>query len=273
MAGTPCKKCDGHGTVEKDGKLYECECEMLRRIAMSMDAAIRKAPARDEHLNHPLIELVTKDCFVVASWADMKAILKVATIKHYPRFIKVISDLDIKTVFVGARSKQSHADDYQGPVFNSIEDLMDPPSLAVVVLNRLTHDNKAASGALEEALCYRLDKAKPTWVLSDLDRPFSVGSPAYSSSVSDLLQTAYQPVNVPRITPQMSLTAAMNHVGGQMPESTLSPEPAPRQLYQPRQERGGPPQRRIQSAPQDEDITTMVGTGIQKKKKFQTRGD
>ena len=269
MGAAPCKKCDGQGTVEVDGKLYECECEMLRRIALGMDAAIRKAAVRDEHLSHPLVDLVTKDCFVVASWADMKAIVKVAIIKHHPRFIKIISDLDIKTVFVGGRSKQSHSDDYQGPVFNSIEDLMDPPDLAVVVLNRLTHDNKAAAGALEEALCYRLDKAKPTWVLSDLDRPFSVGSPAYSSSVSDLLQTAFQPVSIPRIVPQLALGAPSGLPTQAAPaQSPFAPEEAPR-LPHPRQ---GPPQRKIRSVP-DDDGTFSVGAGLPTKKKFQTRGD
>lgn len=255
-----CAKCNGQGYVETDKGAYECECEMFRRIALSMEVAVRKAPTREAHINHPLVDKVRRDVFVVAAWSDMKAIVKVATLKHYPKSVKIISDLDIKTVFVGARSKQSHADDYLGPVYNSIEDLMDPPDLAVVVLNRLTHDNKAAAGALEEALCYRLDKAKPTWVLSDLDRPFGAGSPAYSPSLMDLLQTSYEFVTIERI----------NQAVHQHPvQHDSPPRPEPSETRSPVRDR--PPPRRIQSARDDDDKTFTVGQGVQKKK-FQPRG-
>jgi hypothetical protein len=88
--------------------------------------------------------------------------------------------------------------------FETIGDFIGPPSLAVIRLNAITRPNKAASGALEEALVCRMDQDKPTWFVSDLDRPFVSTSPAYSDTLWDLMETCskvkIQPI-LPKSTP------------------------------------------------------------------------
>lgn len=208
-----CKECNGRGILEKDDKLYECDCERWRRISLSMDAVIRKANCVDGHYVHPLTNMIKQDCFIIGSWADMKAIIKVSIIKHWPKLIRLTSDALIRNVFVGGASKNARSSDFEGEIYNNLQDYMDAPDLMIVRLNELSYKNKAAAGALEEALSYRLDREKATWVLSDIDRPFSLGSHAYSDSVMQLL-SSLDKVSIPRILPRMQIN-----------DSFFSPEP------------------------------------------------
>lgn len=199
-----CRECGGTGVIERDAKAFECVCAFVRRMASTMPAYLRRAEIRKEHLSVNALKCIRKHCLVIAAWPDMKAVLKAAMIANPSYFIKITSDREIRDVFVGSKSKAARGDE-DGAVYNSLEDLMDPPNLMVVRLNELSYKNKAASGALEEAICYRVDRDKPTWLFSDVDRPFTVGSHAYSDSVADVIKSSFPITRIERILPHVSL--------------------------------------------------------------------
>jgi len=284
-----CSKCGGQGVIDIGGKLYECECERLRRIAMTMDTHIRKADVLDEHISHPLVDMVKQMVYVIGSWADLKSIVKVTIIKYYPRVIKVTSDAIIRNVFVGGASKNARSSDYEGEIYNNIQDYMDVPDLMVVRLNELSYKNRAAPGALEEAVMYRVDRGKPTWVVSDIDRPFGIHSYAYSAAVNDLFNSAFKKIQINRIAPQFyvensiiatnSNPSALSSVQQQDKSSSFSLDPEEIQTsHSPKKRKSdfgrdteaiSKPRPKMKIRPsEDDDFPMTVGQGLNKKKKF-----
>jgi hypothetical protein len=295
MAGSKCKICGGSGIVEKQDdrprkdfepgevlarKIVECECAFWDRVASTMPAYILSAHFSARHLESPLMGAVRKSCFIQGAWVDVRAIIKAVMMKHYDKLFRVTSDRELKDVWIGSKSR-SNAEDDAKVVYNSVEDLMGggdqksrplaSPDLVIVRLNELGYKNKAAPGVLEEALCCRIDYGRPTWVLSDLDKPFGTGSYSYSESVWDILTTRLSLVRVPRITPRVELPppdpderpvvrARPDSASPEPPEEDVRPSPAPE-----RPERA----KRVQSVP-DEDMPKglgMYGSGLGSKKK------
>jgi hypothetical protein len=195
-----CSECDDIGVIEKNGKLFECECALVRRISASMPPYIRKAEILPAHLELGFFNKINKSLYVISSWPDTKSIIKACIIKFNKKYFRITSDREIRDVYVGSRSSAASSD--QEKVLNTLEDLMDPPDLVVVRLNELSYKNKAAPGALEEAISYRCDRDKPTWLISDIDRVFGVGSHAYSESVWNLINDAFEITKIPMILPR-----------------------------------------------------------------------
>jgi hypothetical protein len=169
-----------------------------------MPPYIRKAEIQEAHLKLPLIRAIKESYYIIASWQDMKAIIKAVMIRHPSLFLKITSDREIVDVSLGKTSRNAKGGEEKEGVYNSVQDLMDPPGLAVVRLNDLAYKNKAASGYLTEALSHRLDREKPTWLISDRLKPFGGGSPAWSPSVMDLIFSSMKQVQIPIIAPQIN---------------------------------------------------------------------
>lgn len=263
--GGRCARCSGLGVVERDGKLYECVCAFMRRVASAMPTYVRRAAVSREHVEHGLIGMVGKPVFLTSHWEDVKAFIKVLYIKYPTRFIRLTSDLEIKDVFVGDKSKSARTDDYSGEIFNSVSDLVEGPDLLIVRLNKLSYKNKAAAGALEEALSHRLDYDRPVWAVNDPDNPFNQASYAYSNSVWELLHTGMEKVVVGRISPASSVPAP----------SPLQPDPDPDQQVEGKPRKPRKP--RVRSVPDEDDDAPdkapgrgldMYGQGLSAKKRF-----
>jgi hypothetical protein len=189
-----CEICGNVGVLERDEKLYECECAELRRIAASMPAFVRTVLVKDAHIQATLpgtkiriTDAIDKSLYITAYWDDMRAFIKLVMLKYRNKYVRVISDRELRDVFVGATSKSSRGENSKDPIYNSIEDLVKPPTLLIIRLNELGYKNKAAAGILEEAICYRLDRGMPLWLLSNSARPFSNSSYAYSETVWSLI--------------------------------------------------------------------------------------
>ena len=193
-----CEICGGIGVVEKDDKLFECECAELRRIAAAMPSYVRTAIVKENHVKIALsdgtriLDSIDKSLYVTAYWGDMRAIIKLVMVKHRNKFIRIISDRELRDVFVGSTSRIARGEDSKEPVYNSIEDLVKSPNLLMIRLNELGYKNKAAAGILEEALCYRLDRSLPIWLLSNASKPFCSGSHAYSETVWSLIMSLHR---------------------------------------------------------------------------------
>jgi hypothetical protein len=266
----PCKICDGAGVVEREGKLYECECAELRRIYASMPAYVRSAIVKKEHIEAVLpsekiriIDAVDRSIYVTASWADMRAIIKTVMVVHRDKFIRIISDREIRDVYVGSASRKARGENSSEPIYNSIEDLVKPPTLLMIRLNEIGAPNRAAAGILEEALCYRLDRSKPVWLLSNATKPFGAGSYAYSENVWSLMMSLPKV----RIAPIHPLDGAMDITGnveqnksGSVAASPLSPELAPAPAPAPAPARvTSTPRRQIRPARDTEDTNDSLG--------------
>lgn len=248
--------CGGNGTFEKDGKLYECICALLRRRAISMPPYIRTAELRPEHMVHKLHTKINKSLFIDVGWDDMKAIIKAVMIRHINLFVRITSDNDILHAYVGAMSKKNKSENEA--TFETVSDFIGPPDLVIVRLNAITRTNKAASGALEEAVVYRMDQSKPTWLVSDVDRPFNSSSPAYSASLWDQME-AYGRVHIPRILGSKPAVIA----------AELSIEPVQDSQSDLSKQSAGKPdrKRKIEKEP-DGSCLSMYGEGIKRSKKF-----
>jgi hypothetical protein len=197
-----CDKCGGIGVIEKEGRLYECLCAYLRRRASEMAPYIRKARVDLKHLELPIINATNQSLYIISSWADMKAIIKAVMIKNPRKYIRITSDREVRDVFVGATSRAAKGEEEQAGVFNTLQDLMDLPDLVIVRLNEMQYKNKAAPGALLEAVSFRLDRDKPTWILSDSGRPFTSTSYAWSEAAVELFGTGFIKMVVPPILPK-----------------------------------------------------------------------
>ena len=224
----PCEICGNAGVVERDGKLLECECAELRRIAAAMPSYIRTAKVKEEHVRASvdgkgrIIDSIDKSLYIIAYWNDMRAFIKLVMLKHRKKFIRIISDRELRDVFVGSTSRAARGDDSKEPVYNSIEDLVKAPDLLMIRLNELAYKNKAASGILEEALCYRFDRNEPVWLLSNATKPFGQGSIAYSDAVWSLCKSIPN-IRVEQISPIDGPTDATGVVAS-VANSPLAPE-------------------------------------------------
>ena len=255
--------CGGSGTVEKDGKLYECVCALLRRRAASMPPFIRTAELRPEHTAHKLHTQIRKSLFILATWQDMKAIVKAVMICHMNLFVRVTSDNDILHAYVGAMSKKNKGDNEA--TFETVGDFIGPPGLVIVRLNAITRPNKAAAGALEEAFVCRMDQDKPTWFVSDVERPFTSTSPAHSESLWDLMEACAK-VRVPPILSRNTPTGVFDLE----PVETTPTKPVPERPLQQPQKRTP----KTEKPESDDQGLSMYGEGVKKSGKSSFgRGD
>jgi len=270
-----CERCGGNGVIERlDGGMpKECQCAVLRRVAAAMPAYVRYADLMHEHLKLPVLtDGIGKSYFIKTTREDLYAIVKAAMMINSSRFVRMTSDRELRDVYVGSTSRKSRGDD-AGDVINTLEEVMGPPALCIVQLGELVSRNKAAPAILEEALCIRLDRDLPTWVVSYYDRPFGQGSISYSDSVWNILKSAMNELAIPRISkanvpdaPSATRTFAPESISPQSPRNY--PEPvASRNLVEEK------PRRRIQSTDPDPDLPKGFedfGKGS-KSKKFQRR--
>ena len=263
-----CDKCQGIGVIEKEGRLYECLCAFLQRRAAEMAPYIRKARVKSAHLELPIVEAIDKSLYVVAAWVDMKAVIKAVMIKNPRKFVRITSDREIRDVFVGATSRAAKGDEEQVGVFNTLQDLMDPPDLVVVRLNEMQYKNKAAPGALLEAISFRVDRDKPTWVLSDSDKPYNTTSHAWSDSAIELFATGFAKTVIPRILPKLVIEDSF--MADLLPSQTApGPSPGPPETQAPQAPPCGEGQgkakgRPRRGAPSPPEGLGMYGSGLDK---------
>lgn len=274
-----CEKCSGEGTLsvvikdakgEVKDKLVECECAIIKRMAGAMPPEVRMAQVHKAHADHPITGMTGRSLFIKATYADMLSIIKAAIYKNNGRYVRATSDAEIRNVGVGSTSRKARGEDAKD-VYNDFSDLMEAPPLVIVWLNKLGHKNRAAPGFLIEALTVRIDKRKPTWVVSDLDYPFGPGSFSYSDALWSFLSIGFQRVEVPRILrfdEDGTVTAVSAPVTSRpvtRAEPKMDVEYAPNQQVVPKG-------RRPQISDEEDDTPDeMKGMGAGNKKKFQRR--
>lgn len=176
------KGCDGRGNIQVldvEDTVRRCPNHKVMALAVHLGPEI----AGVRHVkNSPLLELNseggqpiedrTNENLIIrcAFWHDILPHLKwVLAYKGLQYFFKIIDDLRIKNVFVGAesyRSRPMHARD-EVATYNTVGDLVAEPDLLIIRLGQLGYQNRAAGGALKEALLCRSALNKPTWLVVD----------------------------------------------------------------------------------------------------------
>jgi len=278
MPSKKCEICQGEGVIERSGKFVECKCAYVRRLLGSMPVYIRKTQVLKEHLALPILADWRKPYFITASWADMRALVKAWIIMNDKKHLSITSDREIKEVFVGNKSRTDGETEYLTARYNSIEDLVDPADLCVIKLNELGYKNKAAPGALEEAINYRMDRDKTTWIFNDIRRPFGTNSFCYSDSVMDVINAGFRSVVIQQILKEADVqTTLLNNVSPvQLTSSkpraeTIEPEfvestPRPKK---PSSKRQTPTEYVSEEEPKPEaDLASIYGSGLKKKKSW-----
>jgi hypothetical protein len=255
-----CKECMGSGTIERDGKLYNCECYYIKQSQQSMPLYVQRAIVTPQHLELPIIQAIDKILFIKGTRADINAIIKAVMLKYNAKWIKLTSDAEIRNVYVGSMSKQSRSEDYTGEIYNNIQDLMDPPDLVIIHLGVISNKNKAAPGALEEALAHRINGAKPVWAFSLADNPFTSSSFAYSLRVDELINSYMMPVSIPHIAKQESTHSIIDVEYTNQTESKSESEHNP--------EREMPKREKEKEKPDPNDPLSNYGSGVTKKRTF-----
>jgi len=194
-----CSPCNGQGWCMVEEVPFECMCGHLKRVASGMLPYIRLANVEREHVRLPLIGRARDNLYVNGHWNDMCAVVKILMMTGTNGHIKIVDENELRDVYVGSFSKAAKSADFTGVVYNSISEFVGPPDLLVVRLNTLTNKNKAVPGVLLESVKTRYDYGKPTWLLSDPERPFDHTSLSYSEEAGILIASAFEKVFIPKI--------------------------------------------------------------------------
>jgi len=222
----PCTKA-GWCMVKVDGQEvpFECMCGHLRRVASGMPPYIKLANVERAHVGLPLLTRTKENLFVEGHWNDMKAVAKILMMTGTNGHVMIVDEIELRDVYVGSMSKAAKSQDYAGVIYNNISELIVPPNLLIVRLNTLPNKNKAMPGILTEAVKVRTDYGRPTWLLSDLEKPFLPSSLSYSDEVMSIIVSRFKKVLIPRIN-KTDEQAAQEFLGA--PPVSLDPEPVQR---------------------------------------------
>jgi len=115
---------------------------------------------------------------------------------------KIITDQQIKAVFVGDESYKARPKETRDerPTYNSLGDLVGPSELVILRLGHLGHKNRAAAGAIKEALRIREEPGKPTWLVDEADHPWEQ-SHSYDPDLEDYISTHFKKVRIKGVDP------------------------------------------------------------------------
>jgi len=108
-------------------------------------------------------------------WHNLLPHLKLALGMKGPNFpFRVVTDQEVKNVYVGNEHFKSRAKGHEGATYNSASDLMGADyELVILKLGYIGHPNRAAAGSLKEALLVREALHKATWIVQDPDHPWT----------------------------------------------------------------------------------------------------
>jgi hypothetical protein len=126
--------------------------------------------ALDGNFATVIVDRTTENVFVKGSWPVVLPHLRLALgHRYYLREsyrYSILTDERIINVYVGNEGYKARSKNNDGS-FNGLKDLVEAPDLVVVRLGFLGYRNKAAPGALKQALMLREAALKPTWVVQN----------------------------------------------------------------------------------------------------------
>jgi len=201
----------------------------------------------------PTVDLRGTNTFITGcAWSWLRPHLRYALGLDWSLSFKIITDQHIKAVFVGSESYKARARDIRddSPTYNSLGDLVGPPDLVILRLGHLGHKNRAAAGAIKEALRIRETLNKPTWLVDEADHPWS-RSFSYDPDLEDYIDDNFKTVKVEGVDPGEEEVEEEEDVGmGVEDEDEFEAPPAKKTRKK---------KRRPKPPPEDEDVEVDDG--------------
>ena len=169
-----CSRCGGHGVVEVDAKLFECECSELRSIGAAMPESILRSRVTQEHitiynnsgLSHYFKSPAIRQPFYLIQGArqDVQAIIKLAHMMlRYVSASQILyrTDKDLcddKTLPYDLEKGNDES------LFTMATNLLANTKILVLTLG--VSQSKQANSHVQEAISMRLQSGMACWVLA-----------------------------------------------------------------------------------------------------------
>jgi len=201
--------CDGLGRLQgsADDSVKQCLNIYARQLKDHLGTEIASVPhvtsspllQLSTDGSPPIVDLTNDNIHIRSTWPALLPHLKwVLGVKGLLFYYRIVTDLKIKTVFVGSDSYKARPASMREDVmtFNSLEDLVGSDQhLVIVKLGYLGHKNVAAAGALKEALMLRDAARKPTWIFEDLRDGYE-WKHSHSQDVEEYIQRMFKVVTI-----------------------------------------------------------------------------
>ena len=243
---TPIPGCGGRGyflidetTVRPCRNLYIKQLTQHLGTEISISNHVTKSPLYEmgeQPGDPPKVDRTEENLVLrVESWYSLLPHLKwTLGCKGLDFRFKILTDLEVVTVKVGATSKDSQGKTRaeSDEVFNHIGDLIEDYDLLILKVGQMGYKNRAAAGALYELLLIRESQRRPVWVVIDGEKPWDTMNPdtqsygySYSSEVQSYLNRWFDYITMPPADPGERLVASSENF---IVEDEPTPEPKTR---------------------------------------------
>lgn len=201
----PVPGCEGRGHIPvpgSDGMVMK----MCRNMyAKAMREHLGREISQVKHVStSPLAERTGDNLFLVGTdwWGLLPHLKLTLAAKGLSFSFGIVTDQQIKNVFVGNEQYRARPRDRResAEVFNSLGDLVGDRDLVIIKLGYIGHRNKAAPGALREALLIRENMGVPTWVFLDSHRAWTH---SHDEEVEYYLESKFETVEIEPADPQV----------------------------------------------------------------------
>lgn len=208
-----CPACDGAGFLydEESFTRIPCNCKVAEYMVKHLGPEIARAatiyssPLYEfgaKSGDPPKVDRTKENLHIKCAWSDLLSHLKLCL---WPQGIffnfRVVTDEEIKTVFVGAMAYNQRAKSKRDDLvtYNSVNDLLGKEwDFIIIRLGHLGHANRAAPGAVKEALMIRATALKPTWLIEEPNSPFGHGNYTYSDELAEYIDQNFKTVALKR---------------------------------------------------------------------------
>jgi hypothetical protein len=197
-----CPKCSGHGAIDIPPDLsvgrvtparQTCTCVYRRDLRANLNRGWRGLWKAKPIAESPLVRFEAENLFVTARQHTLKKHVRHVALRMPTTWqFQVSSDADLISAWL-SNMVQSGAEIHDPDVLLSdlppmtLEQLVEPPHLLILILGVKVARNAAASEVLLETLQRRDFLDKPTWVIDQPNDPFEEGHIAWSDSVDGYL--------------------------------------------------------------------------------------
>lgn len=196
-----CKECGGRGVITKPiGKdkvpsVFACKCVMLRNIVFNVEKCWPGLSKAKKVKQSPLQGREGESLWITASQETFRAHMRYISFRKGPHWkFRGCSDKDLVNAWL-AVAKAEGRNILDNEVAEStiqymtLEDLVEPPDLLVILLGVKRSSNKSMPDLVVEAINSRAFCNKPTWVVDSPSNPLRPGHLCYSAEVHEILSS------------------------------------------------------------------------------------
>lgn len=219
-----CTICGGRGVVNarKNNKgmtiTKPCKCVVIRDLLLNIKKRWPALLKAKKVKQSPLKDKTHMDLHITAKDDVFKAQMRHVALRKGPDWnFCVATDKDLVNAWLAvakAEGRQILDRDVASSTikYMTLEDLVDPPDLLVIILGVKSAQNRQMSAVLLEAIQSRSYQGKATWVVDTPTQPLAPGHMCYSRELEELM-SSWKPIrfgktSIPRPRPT---TPSQNH--------------------------------------------------------------